>query len=70
MDKAWVAWWDNGFTYDDQRIYLVGVFTSKRRANTAGRKYKDVQAAKNKWYKNSNWNVKEITINKTLEFDE
>lgn len=68
--ELWLAWWDNGFSYDDQRVYLVGVFTSKRRANTAGKKYKNAKAEKDKWYKNSNWYVEKITINKPLEVDE
>jgi hypothetical protein len=70
MDTMWLAWWDNGFSYDDQRIELVGVFTSKRRANTAGKKYKNIQAARDKWYERSSWSVEEVPVNKISGSDE
>lgn len=66
METVWLAWWYNGYEYDDFRVELVGVFTSKVRADHAGKKYDEKMKNGDRNYRGSCL-VKEVKINKILE---
>jgi hypothetical protein len=65
MTKLYTTWWDNGFSYDDHERVLVGIFTTQRRAYTAGENYKSVRTTRlSSVYGGSFFDIFEITVNK------
>jgi hypothetical protein len=66
MKTVWLAWWQNGWSYDDWSEYLVGVYSTKKKADTAGKEFHEKQLEK-RWVANpqkAGYSIDEVAINK------
>lgn len=62
--KLYTVWWDNGYTWDDHSRELVGVFSTLRRAYTAGQVFKSQLVGRSDLARAGFFDVFEITVNK------
>jgi hypothetical protein len=65
MKTVWLAWWNNGLSYEDNYISLVGVFSTKEKAEKAGEEFHQKEA-KYPWYREAEWSVEEVEIDKNV----
>lgn len=61
IKNVWLAWWNNGLSYEDNYIALVGVFSTKKKAEIAGKKYHK-ENGNFPWYRHAYWEVEEVEI--------
>lgn len=61
LNTVWLTWWNNGLSYDDNYIALVGVYSTREKAERAGKRYHK-KNSQYPWYKDASWEVEEVII--------
>lgn len=68
--RIYLAYWNNGLEYEDSRIILIGVFTTRKLANNACKElYNNIKLDENKsyWYRDQSTFIKSAKLDQIIK---
>ncbi len=69
--KVYLAWWDNGWSYEDHERRLIGVFSKKKLAGDAAEMYLKASHGENQLFdRRARIEIQEVKLDEAAKWNE